>query len=56
MTASRSKSTLHGEGEGNRLPLPHRFATLESWSFASNGVPKLELGNEKQLELGNEKQ
>jgi len=24
-----------------------RFATLESWSFASNGVPKLELGNEK---------
>ena len=27
---------------------------LESWSFAGNGIPKLELGNEKE-ELGNEK-
>ena len=26
-----------------------RFATLESWSFTSNGIPKLELGNEKHL-------
>ena len=32
-----------------------RFASLQSWSFASNGVPKLELGNEKGRSLGTRK-
>jgi len=27
-----------------------RFTTLQSWSFASNYIPKLELGNEKNLQ------
>ncbi|HBG04243.1 MAG: hypothetical protein A2075_13630 [Geobacteraceae bacterium GWC2_58_44] len=40
---------------GNANCVRSSASTPQSWSFDSDCIPKLELGNEKKLELGNEK-